>query len=550
MNRTRNKEETEMVSVRKGAAAKTIAVLSSLAMLATVTACGGDSKAATTSDGKPIVTILVQRNTSQIPVADQTWAKELEKEADVKIEWKEVLDTAWAQQKNASLAANDIADLNIRAYHPDDAAQNPDAFEDLTDDIDSMPNVKEFFKEKPVARKFVDVDGKIYTLPSDRGKGFAASGQHMLINKTWLDKLGLQVPTTWDELTDVLEAFKTQDPNGNGKADEIPMNINALPTDTLAGWWSPFLFLNSTGIVTHYNSGPTQQGFYVKNGKVGNVMQTKEFRSVLDYLASLKKDGLVPDDWVTTDKYGSRNAVGGDVAQVGAAFGWDQTAFSAAGTNMNKQFITIPVPSAPGVSADETVWDASGISGANEFEDYHMAMSSKAKNKEACLKIINLLYSEKYSVQQMMGSISDGYLKKTGDHSYESTDAFHKAQDDAKIPALEDRLAGWIPDDVTIVGDRGADSVTAADEPYDAQYANFDLEKDCFPIYVRLGSADQTTVANNNTAIFTTVMPLIAKMAADGADDATWNSLQDNLKTLNIQQNIDTWQKAYDKYVK
>ena len=43
------------------------------------------------------------------------------------------------------------------------------------------------------------------------------------INKEWLDKLGLAVPTTTDELYNVLKAFKTQDPNGNGKADEIPL---------------------------------------------------------------------------------------------------------------------------------------------------------------------------------------------------------------------------------------------------------------------------------------------------------------------------------------
>ena len=76
----------------------------------------------------------------------------------------------------------------------------------------------------------------------------------MMINKAWLDKLGLQVPTTWDELENVLKAFKTQDPNGNGQADEIPMNIKKL--DPLYyTWHSPMLLLNSTGIVTGFNKG-------------------------------------------------------------------------------------------------------------------------------------------------------------------------------------------------------------------------------------------------------------------------------------------------------
>ncbi|WP_236023541.1 extracellular solute-binding protein [Bifidobacterium miconis] len=520
-------------------------------MIVPLAACGSADAGKTTVDGKPIVKILVVQGTPQLPVKDMQWAKDLEKESGAKIEWKTVLDSAWSQQKNASIAANDIADLNIRAYRPEDAAQNPEAFEDFLADLDKLPNVKAFFDAKPTAKKYVDVDGKMYTLPSDRGKAFAASGQHMLINKQWLDKLGLDVPITWDELTQVFEAFKTQDPNGNGKADEIPMNLAPLPAESLGGWSNPFLFLNSTGIVTHYNSGPSQQGYYVKDGKVGNVMQTDQFRQVLDYLASLKKAGLVPSDWVTasSDVYRSRNKVGGSAAQVGAIFGWDQSGFGNIGSELANQYISIPVPSAPGVSADETVWDASGISGANEFEDYHMSMSSKAANKEACLKIIDLLYSEKYSVQQMWGSFGT-YLKQTGDHSYALTDAMKKAQDDQKVPALEDRLAGWIPDEVTAEGDRNADSISAVDKANDEQYRNIGGEKNYFPIYVRLTVDEQNTVTNNNTTILSTVLPLIAKMAQNGVDDASWNTLQSQLESLNLQQNIDIWQKAYDKVVK
>ena len=43
----------------------------------------------------------------------------------------------------------------------------------------------------------------------------------MFINKAWIDKLGLSMPTTTDELKAVLKAFHDQDPNGNGVQDEI-----------------------------------------------------------------------------------------------------------------------------------------------------------------------------------------------------------------------------------------------------------------------------------------------------------------------------------------
>ncbi|MCH9276509.1 extracellular solute-binding protein [Bifidobacterium amazonense] len=479
-----------------------------------------------------------------------TWTQELEKEAGVKIKWLDVQQTAWDQQKNASLAAGDVADLNIRAYNPDDTAKNSAAFEDLTDDIDKMPNVKKFFEEKPLARKFVEVDGKVRVLPSDRSKGFLASGQHMLINKAWLDKLGLKVPTTWDELTKVLEAFKTQDPNGNGKQDEIPMHLRALPTSSVAMWWSLFLFLNSLGIVTHYNSGPSQNGIYVKDGKVGNYMQTDEFRQVLDYLASLKKKGLVPDNWVTLDdsKYWAELQPGGDTATVGVAFGWDETAFGSRLAPLTKQYISMPVPAGPGKTFEQTVWD--GSREANEFEDYHMSMSANAKNKEACLKVIDLLYSTKYSMQQLYGAIPKYLEYDEATNTYTQTQASRDAGEAGKYPGLADRLAGWVPDDVTIKGDEAIDAIQKVDAVYAEQYKHYDHTKDMMPIYVRLAEEDQTPVANTFAGVFDYAMPEIAKFVQNGTTDETWSAFQDQLTKLGIDGSTEAWQKAYDKYVK
>lgn len=187
------RERTEMT--RKGTATKVGASLCALAMLGSLAACG-NAKATTDANGKPIVTILVVKNSNQTKMSDMKWAKDLEADCDCSIQWKEVSDDQWGQQKNASLAAGEISDLNIRAFNPDDASRNASAFEQLGNDLDKLPNVKAFFKEQPTAKKFVTVDGKVTVLPSSRTKGFLASGQHFMINKTWLDKLGLEVPKT------------------------------------------------------------------------------------------------------------------------------------------------------------------------------------------------------------------------------------------------------------------------------------------------------------------------------------------------------------------
>lgn len=83
----------------------------------------------------------------------------------------------------------------------------------------------EFLKDKnalPQLTSYADynydairVNGKVYGIPSVRiYRGFPIH-----VRTDWLDKLGLKMPTTVDELWQVAEAFATRDPDGNGRKD-------------------------------------------------------------------------------------------------------------------------------------------------------------------------------------------------------------------------------------------------------------------------------------------------------------------------------------------
>ncbi|WP_227484998.1 extracellular solute-binding protein [Bifidobacterium longum] len=279
--------------MRRRTALKAGAITCAVALLGSLAACGGSKEPTTTADGKPIVSVLVVKRPATDKIANMQWAKDLEADCDCKIEWQEVSEDAWAQQKNATLAAGKIADVSLHAFFPANAAQFPGLFEDLSKDLDKMPNVKQFFKEKPDAQKLT-TDPKAICTPCLRpeAKSYSGTGQHMFINKTWLDKLGLQVPTTWDELENVLKAFKTEDPNGNGQADEIPMNIRKL--DSYFTYYSPMLLLNSTGIVTGFNKGASPTGFYAKNGVVKSFLTSDEYKEVVKYYHKLISEGLIP----------------------------------------------------------------------------------------------------------------------------------------------------------------------------------------------------------------------------------------------------------------
>ena len=97
----------------------------------------------------------------------------------------------------------------------------------LNEYIDSVSiGYSEAFKQLPGLREFITTpDGNIYSLPNVDGSLHIQFNNKLWLNTVWLDNLGLEKPTTTEELYQVLKAFKEQDANGNGDPnDEIPLS--------------------------------------------------------------------------------------------------------------------------------------------------------------------------------------------------------------------------------------------------------------------------------------------------------------------------------------
>ena len=100
-------------------------------------------------------------------------------------------------------------------------------------------------KLEPNARNVITApDGNIYALPYYNDCYHCRYAQRAWINVDWLQRLGLEMPETTEELVDVLRAFKENDANGNGKDDEIPLlsQANSWHSDSTAFLMNPFAF--------------------------------------------------------------------------------------------------------------------------------------------------------------------------------------------------------------------------------------------------------------------------------------------------------------------
>jgi len=121
---------------------------------------------------------------------------------------------------NVSIASQQLADLVLipNSVPLDNnvfvQAVKNDIFWDLTPYIEYYPNIKNKIAE--VAWDSNKIDGKNYFIPRPRT---SESDWFFVFRKDWLDNLGLSVPTTDEELYEVMKAFTYNDPDGNGKDD-------------------------------------------------------------------------------------------------------------------------------------------------------------------------------------------------------------------------------------------------------------------------------------------------------------------------------------------
>ncbi|MFK4805885.1 ABC transporter substrate-binding protein [Microbacterium sp. ZW CA_36] len=132
-------------------------------------------------------------------------------------------------------------------------------------------------------------DGTIWGLPQWNDCYHCSYPYKFWINTVWLENLGLAMPTTPDEFFDVMTAFKTQDPNGNGVADEIPITGSAQ--------WSIVPFIMNAFIANSFNTGAGAASQPISLGLEGDTvqMQTMQdgWREGLKFLNRLWAAGLI-----------------------------------------------------------------------------------------------------------------------------------------------------------------------------------------------------------------------------------------------------------------
>lgn len=269
----------------------------------------------------------------------------------------------------------------------------------LNDLIEEHGNfVKRLFETYPGTDALItELDGNIYSLPEVNECYHCSAPHKFWINQTWLDNLNLDMPTTLDELYDVLVAFRDEDANGNGDpSDEIP-----LAGDYADGWYTN-VEMPIMNAFTYYNldldktatTGYTAFGMYVEDGKIVTPFAKDEFKEGVEFVAKLVEEGLIYEGSFTQDLASLTNIC--ESGRLGASSG-GYILFASLGGEAYRQYTHVLPVAGPDGYQNIVSYPYDSV-GGNVF-----TIAASTEYPVECFKIGDMFYSYASTVRSYYG---------------------------------------------------------------------------------------------------------------------------------------------------
>lgn len=313
------------------------------------------------------------------PYTDNRWVQYFRDECNINCEY-EIIGTEPDYQQKLLLAADDLPDIFWTADL---------AFHKQLVEAEAIADIRPYYEEL-AGECLIDTmeyEGKNIWQPVMYGDGYygmpvkmpSTNGyNHLWLRQDWLDALGLEVPTTMDEVMEVARAFKEKDPDGDGADDTIGLMIS---NEYLA---------ESKGIFWAFGGKTAVRKFWdlQEDGTVAFSEVQDEMKGGLAWLRDMYQQGLLNQEFATQDitkafEYVASNQCGIFFAPHWYAFRM-QSARSG-GLDETAEWIIAPLPTGNGEEVK--------IYASNCFDAIE-CVSSSCEYPEALVILMNA-YAEK-----------------------------------------------------------------------------------------------------------------------------------------------------------
>ncbi|VXB34217.1 Lipoprotein LipO [Microbacterium sp. 8M] len=492
---------------------------------------------------------------------DNAFTKEMAKKFDLKFDWQTTTydGSVAGEKRQVSLASGDYPDAYFLVPWVDAFSRGEIIkygqqgvllpLEDLIDKY--APHLKKRFEEKPDWKQSVVApDGHIYAITQWSECTHCSAPSKLWMNSAWLKKLGLKQPTTTDELVTVLRAFKNDDPNGNGKQDEIPLS-GSVSEPIINYFMNAFTY-------APYSSPNTPAPMVMDHGKVKLAATTDKWREGLAFMASLAKEGLL-DKAAFTQNGDALKAIGDNAGAeiLGSAVTLHPYVFVTADSPDGRDKNYDAVAPLTGPDGTQLATYRSPVSPLGMF-----ALTNKSTEDERikAIKMLDYIVTDEGTKRAAMGIEGKAWVPAAaGDVAldpkmkptfkplpYDETSNSAWRSLGQYWDSLEFRNAQVVPEDVyTPAGyERRLWNATAEYSPhFPSKDVLFPSEK----LWPDLSTASQLADLQTNIATYVTQAEAeFISGQRDINDDAAWAAYKKDIDGLGLSDYLKMEQKAYD----
>lgn len=524
-----------------------------------------DTETGVVDEAPTILKLFIGTHPSITDVATNAAIVKLEEKFNVKFELEiaPYEATAMRERMMLMLASGEYPDIILGQYiYPSDEitmGENEGILIDLSNLIEERSTyLKPYLDANPVAKGTItSTDGKIYSLPQITENPGNVYLDKMWINRIFLDNLGLEMPTTTDEFYDVLMAFKNDDPNGNGEADEIPL------VGARGGWGSnvaTFImnsFVNFQMELDVDTDSTRDIGFYLDNGQVKSVVTEENYRAGLQYLNKLYEDGLLYEGSFTQDASNQLKQIVEDPSAplAGVVPGIHPGLWSNWGERFEMYASLAPLDSGLGDPMVRSVFTRGVTPG-------HSAITSACEYPELAFDILDYCYSEDMFHQSWHGNLDEDWVEinegigLNGEPAlWGFTDGWIGSKSEQNnaamgiLPSLQ--TAEWVQGEVA---NPDVDMYTGAGFGKSMAFAFNQLQpytnRESELPSIRFTEAEsvdmQSTMIDYAKYVRTSAIEFILGVK-DSNDDGDWNSFLKGLENLGHDDILAQYQMAYDR---
>lgn len=477
------------------------------------------------------------------------YTKFLEEKTNVHIDWVLALEKDAANKVKLILASNsDLPDIFLWPRI------NPDTLVNYGQQGVFIP-LNKYIEEYGVEIKRIQAnypsllnsitapDGNIYSLFIKNESLNVQYSNRFWMNKTFLDKLNLKMPTTTDELYTVLKAFKDKDPNGNGKADEIPLSGFYLESNKSS-------YIDSFVMNAFTYNDPGRNRLYLKDGKVEASFIKPEFKKGLEFYRKLYKEGLLDPLAFTQDQKQLTQLVNNkNAAMVGAVTAANTNQFIGAQGERIKDYVSVPPLKGPdGFRA--------AVYNPSEPVVGNYIITNVCKHPDVAFRMGDYMLSEEASLFSRFGVPEKDWVKgKSGDIGANGQQAVIKP---IMIYGLTQNST-WGNSKFQYISEKISSGITVApNNPFDFETILYKASKEYEPFAYKdplptlIHSPEEASeISMVKAQINAFVTDSIVKFITKDIDfDKEWNKYISELDKLQINRLIDLTQKGYDRQFK